>query len=125
VAATSALAGVAVPAVHAAEDSTIRLALVGCGSRGAGAVADALAASGGPVRLHAMADVSRERLDSKQKALVREFGERIDVPAERQFVGVAAYRQAIDALREGSTPPAQRNDAGAYPAPEPGRWKEV
>lgn len=101
VAATSALAGVAVPAVHAPEDPTIRLALIGCGSRGAGAVADALAASGGPVRLHAMADVSRERLDLKQKTLVREFGERIDVPAERQFVGFDAYKQAIDSLRSG------------------------
>jgi len=101
VAATSALAGVTVPAVHAAEDPTIRLALIGCGSRGAGAVADALAASGGPVRLYAMADVSRERIESKQKALTREFGDRIDVPAERRFVGFDAYRHAIDSLRPG------------------------
>lgn len=100
-AATSALAGAAVPKVHAAEDPTIRLALIGCGSRGAGAVADALAASGGPVRLYAMADVSRERLESKHKALTREFGERIDVPPERQFVGFDAYRHAIDSLRPG------------------------
>ncbi|NUQ61939.1 MAG: twin-arginine translocation signal domain-containing protein, partial [Pirellulales bacterium] len=33
-AAASALAGVAVPRVHAAENHTIRLALIGCGSRG-------------------------------------------------------------------------------------------
>ena len=31
-----ALAGVAIPAVHAAEDNTIRLALIGCGGRGCG-----------------------------------------------------------------------------------------
>jgi hypothetical protein len=41
VAATSALAGVSIPWVHAAEDNTIRLALIGCGGRGSGAVADA------------------------------------------------------------------------------------
>src|SRR5262249_3144983 len=56
VAAPSALAGVAIPAVHAAEDNTIRLALVGCGGRGTGAAFDALGAKGGPVKLVAMAD---------------------------------------------------------------------
>ena len=41
VAATSALAGVSIPWVHAAEDNTIRLAPIGCGGRGGGAAADA------------------------------------------------------------------------------------
>ena len=34
VAAASALAGIAIPAVHAAGDSTIGVALIGCGGRG-------------------------------------------------------------------------------------------
>ncbi len=37
VATASALAGVAVPAVHAAEHNTIQVALIGCGGRGTGA----------------------------------------------------------------------------------------
>ena len=38
------------PAVHAGEDNTIRLALIGCGGRGSGAVGDALSVpDGGPV----------------------------------------------------------------------------
>ena len=41
VAAVSALAGIAVPAVHAAGDSTIQIVLVGCGGRGTGAAGDA------------------------------------------------------------------------------------
>ena len=45
-AAASALAGVAIPHVHAAEDNTIRLALIGCGGRGSGAVANAMSAGG-------------------------------------------------------------------------------
>ena len=45
-AAASALAGVALPHVHAAEDNTIRLALIGCGGRGNGAVANAMSAGG-------------------------------------------------------------------------------
>ena len=36
----------AVPHVHAAEDNTIRLALIGCGGRGSGAVANAMSAGG-------------------------------------------------------------------------------
>ena len=39
VVAASALAGVALPHVHAAENNTIQLALIGCGGRGTGAVA--------------------------------------------------------------------------------------
>ncbi|MCZ7640846.1 MAG: twin-arginine translocation signal domain-containing protein [Verrucomicrobia bacterium] len=45
-AAVSALAGVSLPWVHAAEDNTIRLALIGCGGRGTGAAANALEAPG-------------------------------------------------------------------------------
>jgi type VI protein secretion system component VasF len=36
-----------------------------------------------------------------------------------------AFCTDVDTLRAGSPPPVQRNDAGAYPAPEPGRWREV
>ena len=36
-----ALAGVAIPRVHAAEANTIRLALIGCGGRGTGLLRDA------------------------------------------------------------------------------------
>ncbi len=67
-AATTALAGLAAPPVHAAETETpIKLALVGCGGRGTGAVADALSTTGGPVRLVAMADLFEHRLKSSLK----------------------------------------------------------
>ena len=47
VAAASAMAGVAVPTVHAGEDNTFRLALIGSGNRGSGAVGNAIAAAAG------------------------------------------------------------------------------
>ncbi len=96
-----ALAGVAIPAVHAAEDNTIRLALVGSGSRGSGAVGNAISAPGGPVKLVAMADLFEQRLSASLKTLTKEFGDRIDVPPERRFLGFDAYRKAIDCLRPG------------------------
>ena len=101
VAAASALAGVAIPHVHAAEDNTIRLALIGCGGRGSGAVGDAMQAPGGPVKLVAMADLFPDRLAASHRALSKEFADRIDVPPDRRFVGFDAYRKAIDCLRPG------------------------
>lgn len=94
----AALAGVAIPAVHAAEDNTIKLALVGCGGRGTGAVADAFSTTGGPVKLHAMADVFEDRLKLSYERLREQFGDRLDVPEDRRFVGFDAYKQAIDCL---------------------------
>jgi predicted dehydrogenase len=100
-AAASAMAGVAIPAVHAAENNTIRLALIGSGNRGSGAVGNAMSASGGPLKLVAMADLFERRLSGSFKALTRKFGDRIDVPRDRQFLGFDAYRKAIDCLRPG------------------------
>ena len=100
-AAASALAGIAIPHVHAAEDNTIRLALIGCGGRGSGAVANALSAPGGPVKLFAMADLFQDRVSGSRTTLAQQFGDKIDVPTDRQFVGFDAYRKAIDCLRPG------------------------
>jgi predicted dehydrogenase len=101
VAAGSALAGVALPWVHAAEDNTIRLALIGCGGRGSGAAANALGAPGGPTKLVAMADIFEDRLSNSYKNLAEKYAGLIDVPPERRFVGFDAYRKAIDCLRPG------------------------
>jgi len=102
VAAATALVGMAVPSVHAAEDNTFRLALIGSGNRGSGAVGNAFAAAAGrPIKLVAMADILENRLKVSHKALSERFGDKIDVPAERQFVGFDAYRKAIDCLQPG------------------------
>src|SRR6185503_9412702 len=68
-AAASALAGVAIPHVHAAENNTIQVALVGCGGRGTGAASDALSVKNGPIKLVAMADVFDDRLKISHESL--------------------------------------------------------
>ncbi|MHC4680469.1 MAG: Gfo/Idh/MocA family protein [Planctomycetota bacterium] len=98
---SSAVTGVAIPPCYAAEDSTIRLALVGCGGRGTGAVADAFSTSGGPVKLYAMADLFEQRLQNSLNNLNKGFQDRVDVPPERRFVGFDAYKRAIDCLQPG------------------------
>jgi len=99
--AVSALAEAAVPYVHAAEDNTIKLAIVGSGNRGTGALADAFSATGGPVKLYAMADVFENRLQASLNNLSGPFKDKIDVPPERRFLGFDAYKKAIDCLGPG------------------------
>lgn len=100
-AAASALAGVTIPHCHAAENNTIKLALIGCGGRGTGAVADAFSTQGGPVKLYAMADLFEDRLQGSLKRLSDAFKDKVDVPPERAFVGFDAYKKAIDCLGPG------------------------
>jgi predicted dehydrogenase len=118
-AAVSALAGITLPHVHAAERNTIHLALIGCGGRGCGAVANALSAgglvlgddagtqramgtgAGGPIKLVAMADLRQDRLAQSHRALSDALGKAIDVPPDRRFLGFDGYRHAIDCLQPG------------------------
>lgn len=86
---------------YAGEDNTIRLALIGCGGRGSGAVANAVSATGGPVTLYAMADLFEDKLTRSYSVLRDQFEAHVDVPRERQFLGFDAYKHAIDCLRPG------------------------
>lgn len=113
VAGVSALANVAIPAVHAAETNTIEVALVGCGGRGTGAAANALATQSGPIKLVAMADVFKDKLDGSYDELKNAHGEKVEVPDDRKFIGFDGFQKAMDCLKEGSvvilaTPPAFR-----------------
>ncbi len=112
VAAASALASLS-SSLYAAEDNTIRVALVGCGGRGTGAAANALSVPNEPIKLVAMADVFDGKLSVSHNGLKEKFPEQVDVPEERRFIGFDAYKEAMDALRPGdivvlTTPPAFR-----------------
>src|SRR5687767_6177367 len=109
----SALAGVAIPRVHAADSQTVKVALVGCGGRGTGAAGNALSTKGGPIKLVAMADVFENKLKRSFQTLKRAFAAKMDVPDDQKFLGFDAYKKAIDCLQPGdvaifATPPAFR-----------------
>src|SRR5258706_10876065 len=88
IAAASALAGVAIPHVHAAENNTLQLALIGCGGRGTGAAANALTTSKqGPIKLVAMADVFENKLTESYNTLNKKYSSQIDVPEDRKYIG--------------------------------------
>ncbi|MBX3745483.1 MAG: Gfo/Idh/MocA family oxidoreductase [Verrucomicrobiae bacterium] len=108
----AALAGALPRAGYTAESHTLDVALIGCGGRGTGAAAQAMATQG-PVRLRAMADFFERRLSTSLEILRAQSPDRVDVPPDRRFVGLDGYRQAMDSLSRGSvvilaTPPAFR-----------------
>jgi predicted dehydrogenase len=112
-AAASTVAATLASRLYAGQSSTIRLALIGCGSRGSGAASDAMSVKNGPITLVAMADVFEDRLAESFTNLRDRHGDRTDVPEDRRFIGFDGYRKAMDCLRPGdvailATPPAFR-----------------
>jgi predicted dehydrogenase len=79
---------------HADGSDVIRVGLIGCGGRGSGAANNCVNSSEG-VKITAMADLFRDRLDSSRNNL-KGLGDRFDVPEERCFVGFDAYQQLLD-----------------------------
>jgi predicted dehydrogenase len=84
-------------------DKAIRVGLVGCGGRGTGAAFQALATSQ-DVKLVAMADAFRDRLDESYDNLVhpqdeteenKRVASRVDVPEEHKFTGFDGYLKVI------------------------------
>lgn len=90
-------------------DDVIKIALIGCGGRGTGAAVQALLSKQN-VRLVAMADVFKDRIDSSYDLLTSALSEwsggtsgndkldlkkMIEVTEERKFVGFDAYLKAI------------------------------
>jgi predicted dehydrogenase len=97
---------------YCAENNTIKIALVGCGGRGTGAAANALATQG-PTQLWSVADVFDHRAQGTVKSLSEKFANQVHVPSERRFLGFDAFKKAIDTLGKGdlvilATPPAFR-----------------
>jgi predicted dehydrogenase len=88
-------AGSNIPFVHAAEDNTIKIGLVGCGGRGSGAAGNALNADKN-IKLWAMGDMFKDQLDQSLNLLKRgPKKSQIDVAPERQFTGWDAYKGVI------------------------------
>ena len=85
---------------HFSVNDTIKVALIGCGGRGTGAAQQALSTKQN-VKIVAMADAFRDRLDNAYKALTERGAKaadgslKVDVPEDHKFVGFDAYKQAM------------------------------
>ncbi|MDQ6632912.1 MAG: Gfo/Idh/MocA family oxidoreductase [Verrucomicrobiota bacterium] len=75
-------------------NETLKIALIGCGGRGTGAADQALKADKG-LKLVALADAFKDRLDTAFEGLKKEHSEKMEVSDDHKFVGFDAYKQAI------------------------------
>lgn len=98
-----------------ADGAPLRAGLIGCGSRGTGAVADFINSSPN-VSVVALCDVFEDRLADTKKSLKDGFN--IDIPAEKCFVGFDGYKKVIDLedvdIVLVATPPAFRPEHYRY-----------
>ena len=82
-------------AAHAAGDDTIRVALVGCGGRGAGAATQCLNVPD-RLKLVAVADAFQDAAERAVQLVRQQHPDKVDVPHDRIFAGFDAYQRAID-----------------------------
>ena len=80
---------------HAAGDDVLRVGLIGCGGRGAGAAVNAMNADKG-ARLVAMADAFEDRLTSSAARLKKAKPDQVAVDDDHRFVGLDAYQKLLD-----------------------------
>lgn len=79
----------------AKNQDTLKLGLVGCGGRGTGAAEQALSADYN-TKLHAVADVFPEKAQAAIEILGKKAVNRVDVPQERQFIGLDGYKKLLE-----------------------------
>lgn len=102
----------AVNPAFASGNNTLKIGLIGCGGRGAGAASQALAADPDTI-LTAMGDAFTDRIDESYTALLEMYPNRIKVNKTNKFVGFDAYQKVIDSGVDVvllATPPAFRPD---------------
>ena len=77
----------------AVDGKELRAGVIGCGGRGSGAAMNFLNSANG-VTIVALGDVFEERVESLANKLKNE--KNIDIPSDKRFVGLDAYKHVID-----------------------------
>jgi len=81
--------------VYAAGSDVVKVGLIGCGGRGAGAVVSALTVNPN-AKLTAMADAFGDRLERIRKSLKQKMRDQVAVDDDHCFTGFDGYRKLID-----------------------------
>jgi len=87
-------AGWRLPAAHAQGSGQLKVGLIGCGGRGTGAARDCVSSSAG-VKIVALADAFKDRLDGCRNGLNKLGKDKADITPEKCFVGLDAYKKLI------------------------------
>lgn len=72
----------------------VKIALIGSGGRGTGAINDSLTINEN-VQLIALADLDRDNCERTLSAMSRRHGDKVDVKPERIHIGLDAYKQVL------------------------------
>ena len=80
---------------HAAGSGQIKVALIGCGGRGKGAIGNCLDADEA-IKVIAVADAFEKIARDCAKGLRSRYADRVDIPDDRIFAGLDAFQKAID-----------------------------
>ena len=81
--------------VHAAGTDTIRVGMIGCGGRNAGAAVQALRADKG-ARLVAMCDIFLDRIKGKRDEIRKQCTDQVQVEDDHCFPGFDGYKKVIE-----------------------------
>jgi predicted dehydrogenase len=92
---SAAVAGTLGARVFAGGSDILRVGMVGCGGRCAGAAAEALTADPG-ARLVAMCDIFMDRVKDKRRILKEQRGDQVLVDDDHCFVGFNGYKHVIE-----------------------------
>ena len=103
-AAVTSSASLTSPRVHASENNTLKLGIVGCGGRGCGAVDNALTADPN-VKLVAAADVDEKRSSAQLDGLKAKWGDRVEINGDNLFIGFDSYKVLKPILISSSSRP--------------------
>jgi len=87
--------GSTINTAYAQGSEEIKVALVGCGGRGTGAVAN-LFNTKGNVKLVAVADAFDRSCKKAIESLTKKAAQKVSVTPETTFTGLDAYKKAID-----------------------------
>ena len=80
---------------HAAGSDLIKVGMIGCGGRNAGAAVQALTADPG-ARLVAMCDIFLDRIHGKRDAIKSQKGAQVIVDDDHCFTGLDSYKRVIE-----------------------------
>jgi myo-inositol 2-dehydrogenase/D-chiro-inositol 1-dehydrogenase len=81
---------------YAAGTDTLKVGMIGCGGRNAGAAVEALTADPG-ARLVAMCDIFRDRIEAKRDEIKAQRAAQVAVDDDHCFTGFEGYKHVIEA----------------------------
>jgi myo-inositol 2-dehydrogenase/D-chiro-inositol 1-dehydrogenase len=81
---------------YAGGTDTLKIGMIGCGGRNAGAAVEALTADKG-AQLVAMCDIFRDRIEAKREAIKAQKADQVTVDDDHCFTGFEGYKHVIAA----------------------------